>query len=114
MDHQQVGPTCMEIGSKEIHILPLEDSGLDDKTQQVPSGVLDVTQSSDNSLRQSLLAVLVCPLFCLLVGKKGPIRTTCVYQIPGQKGQMVDYLLPMVIMRSINEMVTCKQQLSGL
>lgn len=47
--------------------------GLDDKTQQqVPSGVLDVTQSLGNSLRQSLLAVLVCPLLCLSVGKKGP------------------------------------------
>lgn len=100
MDHQQVGPTtCMEIGSKEIHILPLEDLGLDDKTQQVPSVVLDVTQSFGNSLRQSLLAVLVCPLFCLLVGKKKRTHThdMCISKFLVKKGKWLITFCPWLL-----------------
>lgn len=70
------------------------------------------TKFLSNSLRQSLLAVLVCPLLFSLVGEnKGPMQDIW---ISNYWSKRANGWLPSspVIIRSINEMVTCKQKLN--
>lgn len=88
--------THMGIGSKEMHILLSEVWMM--RPGKSPLVYWMSHKVLSNSLRQSLLAVLVCPRLCLLLGKnKGPMQDIWISNYWSKRANGC-YLLPLLLL----------------